>query len=238
MTKGRAEYKRQWYLKNRERVLARTKQWSEDNKERISKQRKEFREKNRERLSQENKEKYRINKEEIRRKSKEYRGGKGRETARAYRKRNREKINARANAYIKKKLKEDPSFKIAHACRGRIRRVLNGIAKSATTLTLLGCTADELKAYLESKFDSNMTWENHGIYWHIDHIIPCCSFDLTDPEQQRKCFHYTNLQPLEATANLRKNRFFTESPSSLDKEALYPSNPSQTEEHQTHSRLD
>jgi hypothetical protein len=48
-----------------------------------------------------------------------------------------------------------------------------------------------------------MTRENHGI-WHIDHITPCTAFDLTDPEQQKKCFHYTNLQPLWASDNIRK----------------------------------
>ncbi len=50
-----------------------------------------------------------------------------------------------------------------------------------------------------------MTWENHGRHgWHIDHIIPCAAFDLTDPEQQKKCFHYTNYQPLYTLENLKK----------------------------------
>jgi hypothetical protein len=58
---------------------------------------------------------------------------------------------------------------------------------------------------LQSKFKEVITWENHGKYaGHIDHIIPCASFDLTDPEQQKKCFHYTNLQPLWAHENLSK----------------------------------
>jgi HNH endonuclease. len=50
-----------------------------------------------------------------------------------------------------------------------------------------------------------MSWDNYGRDgWHIDHIRPCASFDLTDPEQQRQCFHYTNLQPLWAADNIRK----------------------------------
>lgn len=49
-----------------------------------------------------------------------------------------------------------------------------------------------------------MSWDNFG-EWYIDHIKPCCSFDLTDIEQQKKCFHYTNLQPLWAIDNLKKS---------------------------------
>ncbi len=61
------------------------------------------------------------------------------------------------------------------------------------------------REHLEKQFKEGMTWENHGLYgWHIDHIIPCASFDLTDLEQQKKCFHYTNLQPLWAKENLIK----------------------------------
>jgi hypothetical protein len=69
----------------------------------------------------------------------------------------------------------------------------------------LGCSSwDELKNYLEKQFTCGMNWENMG-EWHIDHIIPCSSFDLTNIEQQMKCFHYSNLQPLWAKDNLSKS---------------------------------
>ena len=55
-----------------------------------------------------------------------------------------------------------------------------------------------------------MTRKNYGL-WHVDHIKPCFSFDLTDPEQQKICFHYTNLQPLWALENIKKGK--KESPS-------------------------
>lgn len=54
-----------------------------------------------------------------------------------------------------------------------------------------------------------MTWKNHGLVWHIDHIKPCAKFDLTDSEQQRACFHYTNLQALPVLENLKKGAKWT-----------------------------
>lgn len=72
--------------------------------------------------------------------------------------------------------------------------------KSNKSEVLLGCTYKEFKIYLESKFTKFMTWEKFmSSRIHIDHIIPCSSFDLSKEENQKKCFHYTNLQPLWAT---------------------------------------
>ena len=77
--------------------------------------------------------------------------------------------------------------------------------KAYSTIELLGCTVKECREYLEKQFKEGMTWENHSKNgWHIDHILPCASFDLNDPEQQKKCFHYTNLQPLWAEENRLK----------------------------------
>jgi len=78
--------------------------------------------------------------------------------------------------------------------------------KSKTSKNLLGCSLEVLKFHLECYFTKGMSWDNYGYYgWHIDHIKPCAAFDLTDPEQQKQCFHYTNLQPLWAEDNMKKS---------------------------------
>jgi hypothetical protein len=75
--------------------------------------------------------------------------------------------------------------------------------KHGNTMELTGCSKDELMKHLESKFTHGMNWDNYG-EWHIDHIKPCASFDLTQPGEQQKCFHWSNLQPLWAIENMKK----------------------------------
>jgi len=96
-----------------------------------------------------------------------------------------------------------PQNRLAVACRVRIRASLKGKNKIKHTEQLLGCCFINFKKYLESKFSEGMNWDNYGS-WHIDHIIPCAAFDLSKPEEQVKCFHYTNLQPLWKKDNLSK----------------------------------
>ena len=79
-----------------------------------------------------------------------------------------------------------------------------GGKKSLKTYDILGYNTDKLKERIEFQFKDGMSWENHG-EWHIDHIIPCDAFDLTNPEEQKKCFNYINLQPLWAKDNLKKS---------------------------------
>lgn len=98
----------------------------------------------------------------------------------------------------------DPKFKIKCNLRTRLRDALAGKMKAAKTIELLGCDLDFLHDYLEAEFTHEMTWDNYRSYWHIDHIKLCASFDLIDPEQQRLCFHWSNLQPLRACDNLSK----------------------------------
>ena len=70
-------------------------------------------------------------------------------------------------------------------------------------MELVGCSIDELKKHLEIKFKKGMSWNNYG-KWHVDHVVPVDFFDLTKIEEQKKCFHYSNLQPLWAQDNLKK----------------------------------
>lgn len=111
-----------------------------------------------------------------------------------------------------KQLESSPQRKLAHTIRQRIRNTIFRKYRNSKSLELVGCNLDNLKLYLESKFQEGMNWDNHGFgddRWHIDHIIPCDSFDLTKEEEQKKCFHFTNLQPLWQHDNLSKsNKIF------------------------------
>jgi hypothetical protein len=91
-----------------------------------------------------------------------------------------------------------------HLLGTRIRKALGGyIKKSKKTQDLIGCSIEQLWVHLEKSFKTGMTRENYG-KWHMDHIRPCASFDLSKPEEQYKCFHYTNLQALWAHENFSK----------------------------------
>ena len=107
---------------------------------------------------------------------------------------------------MKLRRKTDPIYKFTMNVRGRILMALKTTKKADRTVGLLGCSINELRAYLESLFLEGMSWDNYGYYgWHIDHVLPCASFDLSNPEEQRKCFHYSNLQPLWAADNMKKS---------------------------------
>ena len=172
------EYDKQWYLKNKQLK-----------KEYDIKYRKEV---------------YNKIRRERRKNDPEYRK-KINEARNEYGKRPEQKI--KRNKYLKNKLKTDYNYKLIHTIRVRIKDVLRGHSKSDSTINMLGCTINELWKHLESTFKPGMTKENHGL-WHVDHIIPCSSFDLSKPEEQAKCFHYSNLQALWAHENLSKGDKF------------------------------
>ena len=129
------------------------------------------------------------------------------ERTRLWRLKNKEKVRIDGWAYRKNKLQNDINYKLATILRSQISKVLKHNSKSKSTIKLLGCEIIDFKQHLKSHFQCGMSWSNYG-KWHIDHIRPCASFDLSKPSQQRKCFHYTNLQPLWAHDNLCKGKIY------------------------------
>jgi hypothetical protein len=114
---------------------------------------------------------------------------------------NRDTIQKRHTAYLRNKRKTDINYKLAVNCRNKIKKM---IKTNYSSLKLVGCSPDFLKKWLQFNFKPGMTFDNYGTYWHIDHVVPCYHFDLNDDNQLKKCFHWSNLQPLEATKNLQK----------------------------------
>ena len=125
------------------------------------------------------------------------------EKIKLYRQNNRKTISE----YERKRRNESPEVKTVLNLRSRLRAFLAGNNKSQKTQELLGCDQDKLISHLESQFDDSMTWENYGSYWHIDHIIPCNSFDPSLPEDQKRCFNYRNLRPLKGVDNISKGNY-------------------------------
>jgi hypothetical protein len=105
----------------------------------------------------------------------------------------------------KERYKNDVIFKLRELIRSRLNHAIKNNQKIGSSITNLGCSIDELKTYLESKFQPGMTWDNYGRNgWHIDHIKPLSKFNLSDPKEFKMACHYSNLQPLWAKDNLRK----------------------------------
>ena len=121
-----------------------------------------------------------------------------------------QKRTGQNNSYNKHRKATDPQFKLKTLLRGRLfdalkRHTKGGkVNKTHSALTLLGCSIDEYKIFLENQFKPDMNWGNHGKIWEIDHILPCDSFDLTNHIQQSKCFNYKNTQPLYKSENRSK----------------------------------
>ena len=185
------EYGRKYYANNKEKFARGFKSFEEQ--ERLRKRDREYHMKNKEKRNEWSK--------NWRLKNLEYVAERNRKHQQDPK--NRDKYRAYWRKSLKKKL-TDPNKKLKHYLRCRIGDFLRGENKSnESSLNLLGCSIEECWKYLESKFQSGMTRKNYGL-WHVDHIKPCSSFDLTDPEQQKICFHYKNLQPLWAEDNLKK----------------------------------
>jgi hypothetical protein len=188
------------------------KKFRENNKEKIKKYREEHKEYFLNYSKKYNKEYYSINKESENIRSKRYRElFPNKEYFEKYYIDNKDKINNR----LRNKRQIDTLYKLSKNIRSSISNNIKkkNYTKSSKSYDILGCTFDELKIYLESRFESWMTWDNHGSYngnyeygWDIDHIIPLSS--ATTEEELIKLCHYTNLQPLDSKINRYEKRDF------------------------------
>lgn len=200
----RKNSKKGYYSQCKECQYFNKKQYNIKNKDKISKQKSEYYLKNKKHIDQRIKKYSSLNKKNLQEYRKKYQI-KNKEKIAEYNKKwtqeNKEKINNR----LKERRIIDLNYKISSNLRSRIRNAIKIGNKKNTTKNLIGCSIEELKKHLESNFRDGMTWENYGQYWHIDHIRPCASYDLTIYENQIECFNYKNLQPLLKEENLRKN---------------------------------
>ena len=206
--KDREEYKnnkesenirsKKYYEKNKDKVIKNKKEYKENNIEKVNNYKidkekrglkiKEYYKKNKDIISEKNKVYYTNNKEKIK------------EINKKYREDNKDFINNKRNS--------NPVEKLKHSIRGSISKSIrkNGYTKNSKTIDILGCTYEEFKFHLESKFESWMSWDNYGKYngkinygWDFDHIIPLNSVEIE--EDIIKLNHYTNLQPLCSYTN-------------------------------------
>jgi hypothetical protein len=130
---------------------------------------------------------------------------KNRQKNRAYQKKWRVENREKLRLYDKKRKSEGPT-RIAVLQRKRLKNFIK--SPSVCRSEMFGCTPDQLARHIESQFVSGMSWTNTS-KWHIDHIMPCSAFDLSNPDQVKICFNWQNLRPLWAKKNLRKGKKIT-----------------------------
>lgn len=206
------EYAKKWREKNPEKLKQVMKDYRERNYEKVREREKQYKIKNRDEILKRVRERYHsdpsINERTKERRRNDPLFAEKRKKARL---KNLEQYRKREREYNKVKLSKDINYKISHYLRSRFNSALKRETKTnrkkwSSVIDLLGCSIDEFKIKISKKFKKGMTWDNYG-EWHIDHIKAVANFDLTKKDNQAKAFHYTNLQPLWADENFRKNKY-------------------------------
>lgn len=195
MNISKKDYNTLYYQQNRASELARAKKYRKDNPEQIKKANKKW-------YACKGK-KYRLdNIEKFRERSREW----ARKNPSTWNKENPIKAKEIQKKYRKNRvLTSNQRLRQLFA-----NRILTAIKqqyglKAYKTMELIGCSAQEAREHIEKQFKPNMNWGNHGYVWEIDHVIPISSFDLTNPEEQKRAFNYQNLQPLNWKENRTKS---------------------------------
>jgi hypothetical protein len=180
----KAEKRRQYYLANKEVYNRKRREYYLKHKDQEIAKNKEYKDKNPELV---------------------------RQRQRDYEIRNKERLQFERATRKRKREQADPAVRLRARVRARLSSaIIEALAtKSDVSANLTGCSIQELMAYIETKFYGGMSWDDYGKgygHFQIDHIKPCCSFDFTDPAQQRECFRYTNLQPLWYVDHMKKTQ--------------------------------
>lgn len=186
---NRANYHKQYYKDNKERISEQHKQYYQDNEGKILERQTAYD------LSHDSVSKYR----------EQYRA-ENKEKHRIYYLEHKEKLSKYHNEYIKKRNKNDPAFRLRGICSRLVSCALSGKKSGKSILKYLPYTMEQLKCHIENQFDKNMSWENYGIYWQIDHVFPQSKLPYLSMEDDnfKKCWALENLRPLEKIANIRK----------------------------------
>lgn len=204
-------YLRAYHKRNAKRLSGKAKEKYKENRESILARDKKYRDSNQAKIRNRNRIYMRNNRAKINAYARKLYNSKSEEQRIEYAKKKKQyhalpAVRARVRKHNRKRRRTDIQFKLGLNLRRRILLALKGETKSASTQELIGCTIPHLIIHLESQFKEGMAWENHSLGgWHIDHIVPCVVFDLSDPDQQRRCFNFSNMQPLWAYENLSKH---------------------------------
>ena len=156
------------------------------NKETVHQQQKVYYENNKDKIKEYYKEHYTENKDKYM------------ENNKKWREENRDKINEQ----MRDRMRNDVSLRLRKNLRKRLHYC---IIKNKSTMEYVGCDLDFLKSWLKYNFTEEMTFENYGSYWHVDHVIPYARFNFEDENEIKTCFSWYNLQPLEASKNMSKH---------------------------------
>jgi len=211
------ESNRRWAQANREKVRDSNKKYEAENREKIAARKAayrannpgKFRERNRlYRINNPHKDReysaarYAADKDGFKKQIAAWRAAHPDELAESIR-RTQKKRRPKMREYVRRRFAEDMQFRMATLLRNRLRKALSRGQRGGLAIKHLGCDAKQAMAHLESKFRDGMSWENMG-KWHIDHIRPLASFDLTKEEQVAEACHFSNLQPLWGKENQSK----------------------------------
>jgi hypothetical protein len=162
---------------------------------------------------------YQLHKEEIKEKNRQWEKQnkeKRKQQKKRYCEKNKEEIKKYIKQYRKEKYKKDLNYRLRIIISSTINWGLcrgGGSKRGSSILKKLPYTMQELKQYIESKFEPWMNWDNYGVYeenrkkWNLDHIIPqsLLLYDSMDHPNFKKCWALSNLRPLEVVENIKKS---------------------------------